>query len=524
MMTAVRFDTRPFVVLRCALAGLCLAASVPPWGWWPLAFVGVALWDRLLADRPWRSRLLRTWLVSACWLFPAMLWMWDLTGPGYVVAAGAFALYFGVAVIAVPPRAPFRWFGLPAAIVLAEIARWTFPFGGVPLATLAMSQADAPLAQAARLGNAILVSGLVAIVGVALSAAWTARWRAAVTALAAVALVWSVAVVAPRGHQVDEITYALVQGGGPQGTRAEDTDEREVFLRHLAASGQIEPGTDLVLWPENVVAVDSLADSRELRELRQLARDLDTTLVVGITEDAGADHFHNAAVVLGPDGAQVDRFEKVRRVPFGEYVPLRGLIERLAGEDAGLPERDAIEGDQPAIVRTDAGTFAVVVSWEVFFTNRARDGVRHGGQLVLNPTNGSSYWLTQVQTQQVASSQLRAIETGRWVLQASPTGFTAVVDDDGTVLERSGVSETRVFEGTVPLRDGFTVATTIGQLPTVVLSALVLALTWVAATRSGRRAAQSRRADGRRGDVVAVGPEKEPPGGGGASSGGSSSS
>ena len=477
------WEGRGAVVLRAALAGLCLAASVPPWGWWPLAFVGVALWDRLLADQPWRARLLRTWLVGACWLFPSMLWMWDLTAPGYVVAATVFALYFGVAVVAVPPAAPWRWVALPAAIVLAEMARWTFPFGGVPLATLAMSQADAPLAQTARLANAIFVSGLVALVGVALSAAWARRWAATLIGLAIASAAWAIGTVAPRGEQRSEISFALVQGGGPQRTRAEDTDEREVFLRHLAASQQVAPGTDLTLWPENVVAVDSLAESRELNELRRLAQQLDTTLVVGVTEDAGSEHFRNAAVVFGPDGDRVDIFEKVRRVPFGEYVPLRDLIEGIAGGAAGLPARDALEGTEPAVIETDAGTFAVVISWEVFFTNRARDGVLNGGEVVLNPTNGSSYWLTQVQTQQVASSRLRAIETGRWVLQAAPTGFTGVVSDSGDVLARSGVSETRVFTGMVPLRDGYTLATRLGQLPVVGLAVGLLAGSWLGARR-----------------------------------------
>jgi len=64
---------------RCLLAGLCIAASVPPWGWWPLAFVGIALLDRLIADQPWKRRFRRTWLVAAAWLFPALFWIWDLT-------------------------------------------------------------------------------------------------------------------------------------------------------------------------------------------------------------------------------------------------------------------------------------------------------------------------------------------------------------------------------------------------------------------------------------------------------------
>jgi apolipoprotein N-acyltransferase len=488
---AVRWKDRALVALHCVVAGGCLAASVPPWGWWPLAFVGVAFWDRLLAEQRWPARLRRTWLIAAVWLYPSMLWMWDLTAPGYLIAAGAYALYFGVAALAVPRDEPWRWIALPAAIVLAEIARWTVPFGGVPLATLAMSQAAAPLGQSARLGNAILVSGLVGVVGVGLSAAWSRRFLVAVMTLAAIVLVCAVSIVAPRGDAVGARTYALVQGGGPQRTRADTTDEREVFLRHLDASDQVTPDLDFVLWPENVVAVDELAESRELPELRRLAQRLDTTLMVGVTEDAGEDYFLNAVVVFEPDGSQGDRFEKVRRVPFGEYVPLRGLVEHVAG-DAGLPDRDAIEGTEPAVLETEAGTFAVVVSWEVFFTNRARDGVLHGGQMILNPTNGSSYWLTQVQTQQVASSRLRAVETGRWVLQSAPTGFTAVVDDDGDVLARSNISEARVFEGTAEMRDGYTIATRVGQLPVVGLSVLALLLAWFGARRSRRQAATDR--------------------------------
>src|SRR5215510_1368969 len=95
-------DSRVRTVAFSLLAGLCLAASVPPWGWWPLAFVGVAIWDRLIAEQPWRARFGRTWIVCAAWLFPAMLWMWDLTPPGYVIACISYAAYFGTAVALAP--------------------------------------------------------------------------------------------------------------------------------------------------------------------------------------------------------------------------------------------------------------------------------------------------------------------------------------------------------------------------------------------------------------------------------------
>ena len=94
---------------------------------------------------------------------------------------------------------------------------------------------------------------------------------------------------------------------------------------------------------------------------------------------------------------------------------------------------------------------AVMISWEVFFGGRARDGVSHGGTLLLNPTNGSSYTGTILQTQQVASSRLRALENGRWVAQVAPTGFSAFVTPSGDVLERTGISEQAVRYHTVTL-------------------------------------------------------------------------
>lgn len=475
--------TAPHARLRtgglAVLAGLAIAASVPPWGWWPLAFVGIALWDRTLAGAPWRARAARSWLVGAAWLFPSLLWMWDMTAPGYVIAAGAYAAYFGVAGALVPPRAPGRWIALPGAVVVAEMARWTFPFGGVPLATLAMGQADAPLARTARLGTAILVSGLVVVGGVALSAAFDRRWRAALTGAGVVAVLLVAAAVAPGGRDAGPLSFALVQGGGPQRTRAATTDEREVFERHLAASEGIDTPVDLVLWPENVVSVEGpVRDTREGRELAELADRLDTTLVVGVTEGIDGDRFLNAAVVYGPDGTEGARYDKVRRVPFGEYVPFRRLVERLAGAGSGLPGRDAVAGTGPAVLDTAVGRLATVISWEVFFTNRAREGVLEGGEVLVNPTNGSSYWLTQVQTQQVASSRLRALESDRWVLQAAPTGFSAVVTPDGTVVARTGVSEQAVVEGVARRRSGDTLATALGPGPVVALAAGALAAGW----------------------------------------------
>jgi apolipoprotein N-acyltransferase len=199
-------------------------------------------------------------------------------------------------------------------------------------------------------------------------------------------------------------------------------------------------------------------------------------ILVGITEDAGTEHFTNAQVVVQPDGTVSSRYDKVHRVPFGEYMPFRSILRRL-GAPTDLVPRDAVQGTGPAVLDTPVGRVGVVISWEVFFGSRARDGVEHGGRVLLNPTNGSSYTGTILQTQQVASSRLRAIETGRWVAQVAPTGFTAFVTSRGRVLDRTSISEEAVRMREVPLLTGRTPYVRMGDAPVILFLLVVLGVT-----------------------------------------------
>ena len=475
---------RPVTAVACLGAGLAIAAALPPWGWWPLAFVGVAGLDRLIADRPQWSRFRRGALVGLGLYIPSLVWMIEMTAPGYVIAALAYAALLGLAMVLVPARAPGRWLALPGAIALTELLRWSWPFGGVPLSSLAVGQVAGPLARVLALGGALLLVEVVVVAGIALSAAATRRWRAAAAALAVVVVAALAGAVAPGGRADGSLRVALVQGGGIQGTRAWQTDERKVFERHLAASDGVRPPVDLIVWPEDVVDVDRFAGSDEEAELADLARRFDATLIAGIVEDAGARHFRNASVAFDPGGRVVDRYDKVHRVPFGEYVPLRSLVAPFGGD--ALTERDALIGHHPAELTTPAGRFAVAISWEIFFSDRVREGVGDGARLVLNPTNGSSFSGTLVQTQQIASSRMRAIENDRWVLQVAPTGFTAIIGPDGVVHQRSDVSEQRVLQGVVGLRRGTTLYTRLGLAPALAVAVAGLAAGWLL-ERSRRR-------------------------------------
>lgn len=484
------------VWVRAVAAGLLVAASMPPWGWWPLGWAGLALWVDLLGGARALARAGRSGLAAAAWFAPATLWMADMTLLGWPLTVAGFSAMFAAAGAAVPGD-DRRYLAFPGALMLTELLRWSWPFGGVPIATLAMGQAAGPLAGSARLFGALLLTALTAAAGVALAAAARRRWKPAAAAALVVIAVAAAAPLAPGARPAGEIRVAAVQGGGPQNTRADICANRGVFERHLAASTAVSKPVDLVVWPEDVVHPSPdgaaaparcgeplLTESEARRRLSALAADLDAVVVAGFfgrSPDGEANL--NYSAVFDRGGELVDSYHKVKLVPYGELVPMRGLVERVSGE---VPARDVRAGTGPAVVDTELGRLGVSISWEVFFDHRARDAIGNGGLILLNPTNGSSYWLAVIQSQQIASSRLRAIETDRWVVQAAPTGFSAIVTPDGTVAQRSGISEARVLEAAVELREGTTLAVRWGVWPMAVTALGLLAVAYAATPRTRR--------------------------------------
>jgi apolipoprotein N-acyltransferase len=366
--------------------------------------------------------------------------------------------------------------------------RFSFPFGGVPLATLAISQAASPIAPIVRVGGPLLLTYVVLQIGFLLAnlreTAASKRAVHAVLLTVVIAVLPIAGSIAPHGRDIGRtLNIAAVQGGGPQGTLAINTNSRDVVIRHLDAtqtiaggSGSTDKTLDLVIWPENVIDVSSFSSSVERTEVAAQAARLNAPFLVGITEDLDNKFFTNAQVVVNTDGSLGDRYDKVRRVPFGEFVPMRGLLEAVGAPVDRIP-RDAMAGNDTAILRAADTTIAVVISWEVFFAGRANEGVERGATLLVNPTNGSSYTGTILQTQQIASSRLRALETGRWLVQVSPTGFSAFVSPSGQVFDRTGVSEQHVITREVQLRSGRTIYSYLGDLPFIlIMSASLIAL------------------------------------------------
>ena len=456
-------------------AGLLLTLSLPPVGLWALGPAGVAVLAWVVGrTASWRGRLV---VGAGCGLGlygPGLWWATEFHALGWaLLVVLESAVLAGAVALVRPSRVAVA---LPAALVVAEAVRGRWPFGGLPLAGLDLGQVEGPLLAGARIGGHLLVVALVGVAGVALLGVATRRWAAAALGTAVAAAVAVGGAVAFDGGRPERLVVAAVQGGGVRGLRAVDADPGAVLDAHVAASQSVR-GAGLVVWPEDVVDVDGPLDgSEEAVAVAGVAHDLGSTLVAGVVEDLpGTRRFRNAAVVWIADGTVIDRYEKVHRVPFGEYIPYRSFFERLA--DLSNVPRDAIAGRGPGTVASPVGRLGVMISYEVFFADRARSAASAGGRLLLVPTNASSYTTSQVPAQELAAARVRAVETGRWVVQAAPTGYSAVVDQRGRVQARGPLGRAAVIQRTVELRQGRTWAVRLGEWPCALLAALGLALT-----------------------------------------------
>jgi apolipoprotein N-acyltransferase len=512
-MTPRRGPRRGAVVLPALVGGVALALSLPPWGWWPLAFVGAAIIYWRLGGLRLRSRVLAGYLAGLGCFVPGLFWARAFNWYGAVTLIAVESLSMAVAAGLVPPgrgRGPT----FVGVFTLAEALRMTWPFGGLPIGGVFLGQAGGPFLGLARVGGPLLLTGAVWAGGAALgqiarspnfsslpNGPPTGRrgwWRRGLTVAAVAVFLGTLVAAADRapdgGRPLRDLQVAAVQGGGPRGYSKQQVSPDTVFAAQLAATYLLQRRIghrriDLVLWPEDVIALsEPLSGSPQAAVMSALARHLHTTLLAGVTTPAPGATFRNEIVAWGPNGDVTAVFEKVHRVPFGEYVPLRSFFHHFA-DLSGVPT-DAVPGTGSGLLRTPAGPLGVLVSYEIFYADRGRPSVRAGAELLVVPTNTSSYATSQVPTQEIAAGRVQAVEEGRDLLQAAPTGYSIVVDHRGNLRARSQLSARGFILATVALRSGRTLYARAGDLPVLTLAAVVVVTGWLLATpwrrRSGR--------------------------------------
>jgi apolipoprotein N-acyltransferase len=264
----------------------------------------------------------------------------------------------------------------------------------------------------------------------------------------------------------ETVRVAAIQGNIDQGEKWDRARRERILAAYLRLSDAAgEQGADWIVWPETAIP-GSLEWDPELRgRIAALARRHGAELVLGgmgIDFAAGRDEpsaYFDSAFVVGSDGEIRARYDKTHLVPFGEFVPLRGLLGRVFHSLArGLSPNDVTPGPAPralALPAPDPSAPAlrvgVPICYELIFPDRVRRFAADGAGVLLAVTNDAWYGRTGAPHQFLAMTALRSAETGLYTVRAANTGISAVIDDRGRVRERSALFEEAVIVADVPV-------------------------------------------------------------------------
>lgn len=232
----------------------------------------------------------------------------------------------------------------------------------------------------------------------------------------------------------------------------------------------------MVVWPESAVPFLLTQEPGALFRIGQSLGDK-TELVTGAIRAEpgmrGADYF-NSVFVIGTEGTVQGIYDKVRLVPFGEYVPFKPLLESLGISNLAGPMDGFEAGYQPRVLTTsESFSFLPMICYEAIFPG-SLDGVSRRPDFLLNVTNDAWFGRTPGPYQHLAQARLRAIETGLPLIRAANTGISAVIDAKGQVVAKLAIFEKGLIDSKLPQRLDNTLYGIFGDLPVLVISFLIV--------------------------------------------------
>jgi apolipoprotein N-acyltransferase len=503
----------PWALAVALTGGLALTAAFPPIGIWPLAPAGPALLAVALWRRGLRASLLAGLVFGLAFFVPLLSWLLNVAWYAWLALAVAEAVIF--AVLAVGQRLLLDLRAWPLAVagwwVCAEALRSRWPYA-FPWGRLAMSQAGTPAAPWAAVGGAPLLSFLVALAGTTL--AWALlvpgrraglRRRAlpllAVAGAAGLALAGALLPVDQRPPGTPTAVVAAVQGNVPHARSLPGLLRAStVTLNHAAATERLAtrvragalPAPALVIWPENSTDLDPRYYPQVYATIAGAVNSIHRPVLVGTLL---ANPVRNAGVLWLPGRGPGQIYVKRELVPFGEYIPFRGLLKHITSL-VNLQPQNFTAGHRAVVFRAGRIRLGDAICYEVGFDGLVSSEVNAGANLLTVQTNDATFEVDGQRgetLQQLAMARIRAVESNRAVVVASTTGVSAIIAPDGRLIAHSGTWQRAVLEARVPLVSQRTLADRIGAWPQAVIVALTLAaLAWAAAAALRRRRTAAR--------------------------------
>jgi apolipoprotein N-acyltransferase len=504
------------------LSGALLALSFPRFG--HPAFAWIALVPLLIAVSGWRGRAGRVpgqppqrafllglsagfvyFMGTIYWTGTVVQTFGGLALPVAVLAAmllaGYMALFPALATLIISRlinrMGAAALLFAPAAWVATEFSRG-YLFGGFPWVPLGNSQVTVlPVAQLASVLGVYGLSALVAFVSAAIAYALLVSGRQRATAVASIVAVlggiagWGTWRIADSSltRQGTPVRVGLVQGNIPQDQKWKSGEARRIFTTYIAMTRDVvKRGAEVVMWPESSTPFMFEEDGEGGPALRGLAREIGVPLLFGsdqVDRSQRPLRMYNSAFLVTPQGETAAVYRKIHLVPFGEYIPFRGVASFVSPLVESLGE--FAPGDSmvmlPLMSKSGTHLISTAICYEVVYPGLVRQAVEGGSELLTTITNDAWYGQSSAPYQHFAMASMRAIEQGRYLARAANTGISGVVDPYGRVVRQSAIFEQVGLVEEVRLLTGRTVYGVIGDAVAYVSIALI----GVALITTGRR-------------------------------------
>ncbi|THD37840.1 MAG: apolipoprotein N-acyltransferase [Sphingomonas sp.] len=522
---------RAFRFLLPVALGAISALGFPPWNALPATLIAFAVWLHLIHEAPTLRRVLGIgWLFGVGHFCVANAWiqqpfeyqdaMPHWLGYGAVLALSLYlAIYPMLAAglawrLASPAAKGDSAPTADAAFVLVAGAGWTIAeylrgtiLSGYPWDPLSLVLIPHDLAQPAWLIGTYALSGLVVVASGALMLLVRGRWKLAVIGAAMFAALTlastdrcriATCVPQPPARQM----LRVVQPNLPEEERPTEAYAENNFraLARLSRRTDASGPPRLLFWPEGAIRfpledgypayvyMDMGSATMARIRMGALLGDNDAiltgaqTLKFNASEDVTA--ATNSIVLAGPDARLHGRYDKAHLVPFGEYLPMRPLLERLGLSRLVPGDVDFIPGPGPRTMAVPGfGKVGMLICYEVIFSGATVDPADRP-DFLFNPSNDA--WFGDLgPPAHLAQAQLRAIEEGLPVIRSTPTGISAIIAADGRIIDSIALHKTGAIEAPIPPRFAPTAFSRLGNWMVGLVSALLL-LTAIAIRRRAR--------------------------------------
>jgi apolipoprotein N-acyltransferase len=342
--------------------------------------------------------------------------------------------------------------GVAAAFTLCEWLRSVGPLGA-PFSDLSYTQVTSPLAPLAAFVGPFGLTFVVCVLGAYLAFAARAAWtrsalRVVCIVFGAVAVVTALAWLLWPARQVATATYPVVAAQGNisqdiKWTQSAFELSLDRYERLTEEAASFEPA--FVLWPETVVPADLNTVPWLLHRLEHLAVSTRTELIVGSKQLRGGTEY-NALYFFRPDGTLDAVYRKRLLLPFAEYLPAEGVFGHFPG--AELVSHFG-HGDTSGVVDVGGARVAPLICWESAFTDLALEGIHDGAQVLIIATDDAWFGTTAGPYQHAQIAQMRALETGLWVVRAGATGISGIIAPNGRYTAQTKLDEMTIAQGDI---------------------------------------------------------------------------